>query len=73
MTEDEAKTKICPVYQVGNQIFMALHDAQMPDFPYCIGSACMMWIVTDNECLPQAPGDTTPARCYPSGYCGLAR
>lgn len=60
MTEDEAKTKWCP---------MSLSAGKNQ---YCAGSKCMAWIQTDNEYLPQPGFTTTPGDQLPAGYCGLA-
>lgn len=39
MTEDEAKTKCCPLFMSG----LGLQMVQGGAFGQCIGSACMMW------------------------------
>ena len=62
MTEDEAKTKWCPLSMSGGV------DA----WSTCHASECMMWQQTDNECDPQPTTDNSEAKCYPAGYCGLA-
>jgi hypothetical protein len=71
MTEDEAKTKWCPMttpFVTAPQIV-----SQEGGFN-CIGSDCMMWRATDNECRPQAqlPSDASVPKSFPAGYCGLA-
>lgn len=85
MTEDDAKGKICPqLYQA--MVFLAVHAGknnadealldQTGTTAYCVGSDCMMWVATDNECEPaQEPKDISAVvpepKCYPAGRCGL--
>ncbi len=83
MTEDDAKTKWCPMCRFANLDNVGpvsnretfFRGAPNPDT--CIASDCMMWQQTDNECEPQQhPKDSSAAmpepKCYPAGYCGLA-
>lgn len=59
MTEDEAKTKACPMYKV--QEVRTGIDTYVQHRPTCIGSDCMMW------------RRTHPAEgAMDHGYCGLA-
>lgn len=78
MTEDEAKTKACPMAATfgGSQ---QLADGPGPN---CIGSACMAWrkvstIVDRSTGAPPLPGHTykygsTEERYLGNGFCGLA-
>lgn len=80
MTENEAKTKWCPMtrYRTINNDPVALQAGHneptgLSNLPtgggYCIGSACMMWIATDNEHKPVPMGESS--KSYPAGDCGL--
>lgn len=68
MTEDEAKTKWCPMVRAGIDAGMAVnHHVDMRpkgdgvyDQSRCIGSGCMMWRWHSNE-----------GKGF-KGYCGLA-
>lgn len=87
MTEDEAKTKWCPMARVihfhdndgpgispaaGNR---GAHGQPKPE-SLCIASDCMMWVATDNE-YPTQPSETTVrhplSNVKPAGHCGLTR
>ena len=71
MTESKAKTKWCPMIrwtsaQNGLDSFENRGANCM-----CIASDCMMWIPTDNQTFPSAPGEKE-REPEPAGYCGLA-
>ena len=84
MTEDEAKTKWCPmvrwtkggwsddVYAAHNR-YVDEKAEEQHGYNRCVASDCMMWIKTDNECEPKNGDDFLGAKdkCYPAGYCGL--
>jgi len=67
MTEDEAKKKWCPMvrtkeYGSGEEHAVAYNRNYLGNFNLshcCIGSACMMWVATQQGAKPR-------------GYCGLA-
>jgi hypothetical protein len=69
MTEDEAKTKWCPMKPIG-------YADEVEEFT-CVASACMMWrwdeTTEDNPSL--TPGGTTEYLSLPigewEGHCGL--
>lgn len=70
MTEEEAKTKWCPMVRTSSGGLIGnrdnAHDGQLTSFDdgsRCIGSACMMW-----RSGATVKGD--PSGSY--GYCGLA-
>jgi len=72
LTEEEAKTKWCPMVRLhaGNGAVCNVYsDGDIPEFSNCIASDCMMWRekkeVTDME-----DGRETKLRFH--GYCGLA-
>lgn len=82
MTEDEAKTKWCPMVR-----YVVLPDENRLENNrdtifhgnHCIGSACMMWhwIVPPNEVKHDAGNGHEPLKLVPSGRaadgcCGLA-
>ena len=82
MTEDEAKTKWCPMVRYGTQGRNETGGANKPETDAekrglaCLGSACMMWrwqpkminVSTKNSWVFMRPtGETTT-----DGYCGLA-
>lgn len=46
-------------------------EGYLPTGAKCIGSACMAWRATDNECAPSSYYEP-PAQSKPAGYCGLA-
>ncbi len=62
MTEDEAKTKWCPIRPRGHYANRATNGAVRDDLS-CIGSPCMAWRATDNECTnPKQDMNTTAGR-----------
>ena len=72
MTEQEAKTKWCPMVrhtkdQEGN--FYTTNGRNSSGFETCIASDCMMWRYKTNGQMgyDRNPDDT----CLTSGYCGL--
>lgn len=82
MTESEAKTKWCPFVRaigdtdVGTMNRWTEDDGGKPN-PFgntnlCIGSACMAWRVTDNECAPSDPDSSIQPKPQAAGHCGLA-
>ena len=79
MTQEEAKTKWCPMVRTGLVAGMAVnhHAGSRLDAPpqggvhdetRCVASACMMWRW---DSLP-ASGSVVHAAYEPKGYCGLA-
>jgi hypothetical protein len=74
MTEDEAKTKWCPMIRniplrVGeNYRGVTTRDNTANYERNCIASACMMWQQADRAEDPENFGSYLPA-----GYCGLVR
>ena len=72
MTEDEAKTKWCPMAREwGDENSYNRVLGKADEHTKCIASDCMMWIATDNE-VGAMSGGTRPIRSQPAGYCGLA-
>lgn len=68
MTEEEAKTKWCPMVRAGHVAGMAVNVEPNGDFKYvtrCIASDCMMW---KQYVVPTGKKDELLA----GGYCGLA-
>ena len=66
MTEEEAKTKWCPMVRLGdsggnNQLLLGGTHSTLG---HCIGSACMMW--------RERRGYDAGELKLTSGYCGLA-
>lgn len=86
MTEDEAKTKRCPLVSGKHyNAFTGVQHRQMYESnrwdggTYCIGSACMMWrdgldrVLTGREIVvDHGVKKTIEKESVPSGYCGLA-
>ena len=64
MTEQEAKTKVCPVGAMRGS-----YDGNW-DRGHCIGSACMAWRWDREELESGTPGYTRKSET--DGYCGLA-
>lgn len=77
MTEDEAKTKWCPMTRHGYGSegvgINRMHNNKQPETARCIGSDCMMWrkggisYAADREYSEQEL-----EVIYSHGYCGLA-
>lgn len=67
MTEDDAKTKWCPMYQVSGADGYNNRD-DVPGYPKCIASDCMMWRTTV-ICMSDDPEILNDVR--KDGYCGL--
>ena len=66
MTEQEAKTKWCPMAQISYQLYSGVGRL---DYQTCIASDCMMWRYKTNG---QMGYDRNPDDiCLASGYCGL--
>ncbi|MGW8145077.1 MAG: hypothetical protein ACWGN2_11830 [Anaerolineales bacterium] len=68
-TEDEAKTKWCPEYQVSGADGFNNRD-DVPGYPRCIASECMhwRWII-----MPMFDADTYLGEGQTDrGYCGLS-
>lgn len=88
MTEDEAKTKWCPMSRLpwlergdeGGTPKRAVPgnrwgDGHIADGAMCIGSACMMWrrdVITPEEARAVRGGDKVAEALAIPGYCGLA-
>ena len=71
MIEEEAKTKWCPFVRQSAQAARSNRgDHPNASNVNCIGSACMAWRVTDDECMPVKKYSVTVS--FPAGYCGLA-
>lgn len=74
MTEEEAKTKWCPMAKGGRAVsadefavlIEAAHKVRNAAGNHCIGSACMAWRWHDPNNLLH------DARKQEGGYCGLA-
>lgn len=70
MTEEEAKTKWCPMTRVGHVAGMAINrHPDESDFyvdTRCVASKCMMWRENVVEALPKGKVVLI------NGYCGLA-
>jgi len=75
MTEDEAKQKWCPMFRVGDSLYVADADQTLATTTNlgckCVASNCMMWRWSekgkDGTPLPSG-GTWKPGK----GYCGLA-
>lgn len=63
MTEEEAKTKWCPMKRI-NPPFEGVVRNDHRLIHTCIGSACMMWRI-------YVPHPKDPNQSMDSGYCGL--
>jgi hypothetical protein len=79
MTEDEAKTKWCPMYRITSLEWLqtatnnrgeTLHE-NIP--PNCIGSDCMMWTWDVTPFMANNENARGNAHTKASGHCGLAR
>jgi hypothetical protein len=79
MTEDEAKTKWCPMVRTGLVAGMAVnhhigtvngpHAGDVHDETRCIGSGCMMWrfVAVSSQTIVRGAD-----KIRNKGYCGLA-
>lgn len=67
MTEEEAKTKWCPMLRKGPPGTSRNAPEDVPNL--CIGSACMMWRKVD---LSKVPMNEIHNYGEDVGYCGLA-
>ena len=70
MTEDEAKTKWCPMVRSSDAdqtVDNAYISDRNPSYSRCIGSDCMMWRLFERHYL-----DNVPPKSSIQGYCGLA-
>lgn len=69
MTEENAKTKWCPILGLGGAI-LNIQEGQRE----CIGSACMMWRQTDLIQERRDSPDHAEKQLWKQqiGYCGLA-
>lgn len=67
MTEDEAKTKWCPMYRISDsdESWDCNRDATFDRDGFCLGSDCAVWRW---HSIPQ-PGSIATKRF---GHCGLA-
>jgi hypothetical protein len=63
MTEDEAKTKWCPMTA---PLVIVPHYASQAGSCNCVGSACMMWRWT------YTPEEAKGNKNGPQGICGMA-
>lgn len=75
MTEDDAKTKWCPMARYERDLVN--RSSPHPQNMNCIGSACMAWRTEDIEMYcadldrPE-DGDDVATEIVKTGYCGLA-
>lgn len=71
MTEDEAKTKWCPMVRMDNAetepSFNRNYGGSLPDGSNCIASDCIMWVVETSY------GVNTAINVVTGGRCGLIR
>ena len=68
MTEQEARTKWCPMVRIGRNRYISLPDI-LSDKCKCIASGCMMWRwVPAGEYID---GDRLVHQWRTDGYCGI--
>jgi hypothetical protein len=80
MTEEEAKTKWCPMTQMIAHPSGKVYASGMTGDQSCIGSACMAWRwgdeyaerLTDWEDAANIAGVQRGPEPQPEGWCGLA-
>ena len=72
MTEDEAKTKWCPM--AVNNTCTRNPRGEIPDGAKCVASDCMMWRRDEQPTKfgPFGKEPYTPVEFRFGGYCGLA-
>ncbi len=75
MTEDEARTKRCPIFvNASLQAIVGLGKEAVPSFNRacnCLGSDCMMWRA--RQTVEDGPDNPDIVAANPtSGWCGLA-
>jgi len=69
MTEDEARTKWCPMVRIsieGHGSYNQYSDGDIPEMCNCIASNCMMWREIRKQDSSTGYWNTV------GGYCGLA-
>lgn len=76
MTEDEAKTKWCPMIQVTavqhfNDVEYGDNRGDGDSNHNCIASDCMMWVWGKTEALKHH--DRSEPEVIKHGYCGLTK
>jgi hypothetical protein len=74
MTEDEAKTKWCPMARIidSDGSYNRESDGFVPSNVFCLASACMMWSWTLSAGYLKAhPDDPFYKDRLPEGDCGL--
>jgi hypothetical protein len=70
MTEDEAKTKWCPMRRITRIGNIKIDNTDGKEFTLnCIGSACMMWRFYGDQLHRGRVGNGAPLT---EGYCGLS-
>jgi len=77
MTEEEAKTKWCPMSREDNEEGGAYNrfTGKPDEYTLCLASGCMCW-VWDNgqiDTLGRLPSDATEPRVIKHGHCGLTK
>lgn len=70
MTEEEAKTKWCPMVRVNYANLTDVGVARAEQTSRCIGSACMMW--REDITMVAFPGASMAYVKTEGGHCGLA-
>jgi hypothetical protein len=63
VTEDEAKTKVCPLIRVRKEECFGMTPRPVYDHANCVGSSCMAWVTvgTDYEYGEPLPKGNVPA------------
>lgn len=71
MTEEQARSKWCPIGQISMQVYIGIGRSELCE---CVASNCMMWVEDFGEQTVYSTGNATALnmKTVPAqGHCGL--